>query len=218
MTTVDRPGELLDTTELRWFGDGPLPRDVLDWFVHHSQRGTVEDRTDLYRLDGRADVGVKRRSGTTLERKVRLIVEEPLALGADMAGRTEVWRKWSPAVEPVVDDGASPWVSVRKQVVKRLFAVDGDEREFSLAMRAAMDAGCDVELAEVSVDGRRAWTLAFASFGPAAMRREAIVTCWRALETDGPAPDHLAARCSTLSGYPQWLQTAAGLPRRSSTI
>ena len=41
-------------------------------------------RTDTYRVSGRPDVGVKRRSGTTLELKIRQSVGEPLVLGAGL--------------------------------------------------------------------------------------------------------------------------------------
>ena len=70
-TSVEQRSDALETTELRWFGTGPVPGDVASWFTHDGRVGSVEDRTDLYRCDGRSDLGVKRRAGTTLELKVR---------------------------------------------------------------------------------------------------------------------------------------------------
>jgi len=195
----------VETTELRWFADGSLPDDVISWFTQSGTVGAVELRTDTYRVGGRPDLGVKRRSGLTLELKRRLRIDEELALGTGLAGRTETWRKWSPATSSELNGHDPPWVAVRKHIVKRLFSDDGEERRFSYDARAGMAAGCDVELADVSVGGVRAWTFAFAAFGPAPTRRRAILTCWHALNAGGPVPEDLGARCTTEANYPVWL-------------
>jgi hypothetical protein len=107
---------VLDTAELRWFVPGPLPSDVDAWFS--SSTGVCEQRCDTYLLDGRDDVGIKRRSRKILEVKVRQSLDGPMQLGECLAGQLEAWRKWSP-VEGLVDGGADrSWVDVCKSIVK----------------------------------------------------------------------------------------------------
>ena len=62
---------LIETTELRWFRNGPFPRSVCSWFTSNGAFGAVEERHDRYLMDGRLDRGLKLRDGSTLELKVR---------------------------------------------------------------------------------------------------------------------------------------------------
>jgi hypothetical protein len=159
-------------------------------------------------MDGRCDRGVKLRFRETLEVKVRLAVGEHLIVGAGLIGRLEMWRKWSPA-ELVVDTGGDvPWLDVCKVVTKRRFSVDGDEIVPSDGERAVTGAGCDVEVAAVTVRDIEAWTFAFAAFGPTVSREHAIVTAWQALAADGSCPEHFAAAFGQSSSYPEWLALA----------
>ena len=120
---------VLDTNELRWFAPGPLPADVGAWFS--GSLGVSEKRCDTYLLDGRGDIGVKRRSRQTLELKVRQSLDGRIEIGEGLAGSLEVWRKWSPA-EGLVDGGSDGrWVDVCKSIVKRRFSTDGTEIAFS---------------------------------------------------------------------------------------
>jgi hypothetical protein len=156
-------------------------------------------------MDGLGDRGVKRRSGETLELKVRRAVGEHLALQAGLAGRLEMWRKWSPADDLVESDGAAGWVDVHKKVIKRRFSVDGDESVLPSGEVAMSGAGCHIEVVAVTVDGVDAWTCAFAAFGPTSGRRDAIVASWRALVADTPPPRPFAAHFGHPAGYPEWL-------------
>ena len=97
---------VVDTTELRWFVPGPLPPDVRGWFT--GSTGVPEERWDTYLLDGRVDIGVKRRFRETLELKVRQSLDGRVELGDGLGGLLEVWRKWSPA-EGLVEDDADGW-------------------------------------------------------------------------------------------------------------
>jgi len=151
MTRSDSHSPLvLDTTELRWFIRGSLPAEVAVWFT--GSTGVLEERIDTYLLDGRDDVGVKRRFRQTLELKIRQLLDERIEFGDGLAGPLEVWRRWSPAeglVEHVVDER---WVDVHKSVVKRRFLLNGTEVAFSPVVEAT-GAGCDVEVAGVTVRG-----------------------------------------------------------------
>ena len=200
-----RPGRpdvlsVVDTTELRWFFAGPLPPGVHEWFAAWS--GVAEERCDTYLLDGRCDIGVKRRFGETLELKVRQSLDEPIELGEGLAGRTEAWRRWSPA-EGLVEDGSERrWVDVHKSIVKRRFSVEGTEIAFSPRMTGA---GCDVEIVDVTVAAVRRWSFAFAAFGPLATRTEALLAAWQTLETATPRPDPFRPATGRAMGYPEWL-------------
>lgn len=193
---------VLDTTELRWFVPGPLPPVIRD--AMSGATGVVERRCDSYLVDDRGDIGVKLRAGTTLELKVRQALGDWIELGDGLAGVPEQWRKWSPADGLVQIDASSQWIEVHKVIIKRRFAVDGNEVPFSHGP-TAVPSGCDVEVAHVDVDGRSVWTVALAAFGPLDARRAALATSWTALAADVT----LAAALSGLDGramsYPEWL-------------
>jgi len=203
-TQPHRPDGLsvLDTTELRWFVPGPLPADVRDWFT--GSTGVAEQRCDTYLLTGRRDIGVKRRFREMLEYKVRQSLDERIELGEGLAGSLEVWRKWSPA-EGLVEDGIDGrWVDVHKSIVKRRFSMDGTEIAFSSDPQVT-GAGCDIEVAEVTVGAVQVWTFAFAAFGPPATRRDALLASWQALADPTPCPEPFGPRTGRAIGYPQWL-------------
>lgn len=193
---------VLDTAEVRWFVPGSLPADVRGWFT--GSTGVLEDRCDAYLFDSRADVGVKRRFRETLELKVRQSLAGWIELGGGLGGQLEVWRRWSPA-EGLIDDGTDgAWVDVHKSVVKRRFLIDGTEVPFT-SVSEATRAGCDVEVAGVTVAGAGWWTLAFAAFGPPATRREALLASWHALVAATPCPERFGPCTRRAMGYPEWL-------------
>jgi hypothetical protein len=193
---------VLDTTELRWFVPGPLPLDIGRWFT--GSTGVPEERCDTYLLDGRVDIGVKRRFRETLELKIRQSLDGPIELVEGLAGSLEAWRRWSPAEGFVEDDSDARWVDVHKSVVKRRFSIDGTEIAFSSGLPVT-GAGCDVEVAGVNVSAVQGWTFAFAAFGPPAIRRDALRASWQSLVAAGPCPEPFGPRTGRAMGYPEWL-------------
>ena len=196
---------ITDTTELRWFADEQLPREIEAWFTCDGSRGLVEQRTDTYRIDGRRDTGVKRRFGETLELKARRAVGERLVLGRGLSGRVEVWRRWSPAECSAIGGVSVPWSDVHKTVFKRRFSTQGDEVELTVDNRTMNGAGCDVEIAAVEVDDVHAWTFAFAAFGPVEGRRRSIVLSFAALTEGSNRVEQVGPLSSVCCGYPEWL-------------
>jgi hypothetical protein len=192
---------VLDTDELRWFVPGPLPRDLRIWFT--GSTGVAEERRDIYLVGHRVDLGIKRRSGNTLELKVRRELGAWTDLGAGLGGRLERWRRWTPADGLVDQLAPGPWVDVDKAIVKRRFAPDGTELAFS--PEPTIDGGCDVEVAAVNVGTTTAWTFAFAAFGPPAIRRAAVFASWAALTAGVPCSWRTGHDVGRTMGYPEWL-------------
>ena len=205
------------TTELRWFFEGPLPPEVLSWFTQSGTRGLSENRCDHYRHDDLVDIGVKRRFGTTLELKKRLREPEVVVLGA-LTGQLERWQRWSPADDRVQLTADTTWVDVEKSVIKRRFDTEGREVALSEETRAMSGQGCDAEVVELCVEGRPAWSIAFAGFGPHTGQLRSVVNAWDELMHATFAANIDFAR-SVPFGYPEWLVRVARRPEiASSTV
>jgi hypothetical protein len=81
---------------------------------------------------------------------------------------------------------------------------DGTEVTFS-PVSEATGAGCDVEVADVTVGASHWWTFAFAAFGPPATRPETLRASWQALVTATTCPEPFGPRTGRAMGYPEWL-------------
>ena len=201
------PGAItvVDTTELRWFADGPLPLAVVTWFTGPESMATNEKRIDTYRLDGREDAGLKRRFRRTLELKVRSSIGEEFSLEPGLAAPVEEWRRWSPADEEVELSDPETWVDVHKVVYKRRFLGNGTEVAWTNQLPDDTAGGCDVEVTSVRVGEAAAWSLALAAFGPTEGRRQALRVAWDGIDEGDDRPDDLARDLHQASGYPEWL-------------
>lgn len=189
-----------DATELRWFADGPLPRQVRAWFS--SAHAATEARCDRYLLDQGSDVGIKVRGGQTLELKVRRDVGPRVELADRLVGTPEEWRKWSPADDVVDIPQSARWTSVSKVVTKRRFAVDGTEVPMA---GEPSGSGCEVEVTHVAIGSTEAWSFAFAAFGSPASHGTALRQSWRTLTRSGALPAALVHGWELSMGYPEWL-------------
>lgn len=192
---------VVETTEIRWFVTGELPRDVRRWFIGPT---TAEERCDRYLLDARTDVGVKFRNGEKLELKTRLEAGPTVELAGGFAGVLERWRKWTLADGLVEHSTPHRWVQVDKWIVKRRFSLDGAEVEFSPVQNGG--PSCDVEIVAVQAAGTTAWSFAFAAHGPRSSRLAAIRAAWQALQLAGAPMIHKTGLDRNDSmGYPEWL-------------
>ena len=193
----------------------------MNWFSNGGRAGTREQRRDVYQVNGLSGVGVKRRSGRSLEVKVRTAVGPKLTIAAGLAAPLEDWRKWTPSFTDSVwpQTGAS-WVVVDKKLLTRTFTMADDE-VVGPASHAGANGGCDVELAAVTVDGIEAWTFAFEAFGPRRHRRAEVLSSWERLVADSGAFDGLGVCFERAAGYPGWLRYVVsqpvGTPHRSRT-
>ncbi len=192
------------TSELRWFFEGPLPDDVLRWFTHDGATGLAETRRDSYRLDGQADIGVKRRYETILELKLREGPTLPFP-HRDLGGQLEVWRRWSPADGMIFLGPDTRWLDVEKTVVKRRFTPDGEEVELTEQTRAMSGQGCDAEIAVISVRHQPTWTFALAAFGPTDDHLSSLTAAWDTLVAVRSLPRRLPFPWANSCGYPEWM-------------
>lgn len=203
---ADPSTPVLDTSELRWFADGPLVRNVAEWFTCGGTLGAVEERCDTYQLNGLLDLGIKLRASETLEVKSLAGVGDTMHFGAGVEAHVEEWRKWNPAAgESRWNLPNAEWIDVHKVVLTRLFTPPGEELRQSEHRPEDMPAGCEVELVALRAGEVIAWTLAFEAFGPPAHRRSALAASWEALTADSPPPTDLHLHFTVVGGYPQWL-------------
>ncbi len=196
---------ILDTTEVRWFAEGVIPPDVVSWFTCDGTTGAVEERCDTYLMDGRRDRGVKRRFRETLELKVRCSLQEPITLADGLGGPLEGWRRWSPARGLAPTNFHDSWIDVHKIIVKRRFSLVGDEIVWTFGTPPPATTGCDVEIVALEVADLKAWSFAFAAFGPASERRTALCAAWRTIAADPRCPERLGSVLARPMGYPEWL-------------
>lgn len=194
--------EAVETTEIRWFANGALPRDVHRWFT--GPAAAVEQRRDRYLLDERTDVGVKFRNGETLELKTRLQTGRAVELADGPAGVLERWTKWTPADGLVRHSTSLRWIDVDKWIVKRRFSLDGADVGVSPSPNG--DPFCDVEIVAVRAGGATAWSVAFEANGPQCSRLLAIRAAWLALAPHhAPTIRRLVSDRGKSMGYPEWL-------------
>lgn len=209
---------VLDTSEVRWFAEGLPPHTVVEWFTCGGLAGTLEERCDTYQLHRLHDIGVKRRSRTSLEVKVRRGIGDPLAVAPGLVAPFEEWRKWSPGVgDPMSPSADTPWIDVEKTVLTRTVSADHEVVGPAPHVDDTL-SGCDVEIAAVTVAGVEAWSFAFEAFGPKPDRSRAVRSAWEMLISTSGAPEELSASFTSSGGYPEWLaRIASVLDHRSGS-
>lgn len=190
------------TIETRWFAEGDLPAEVVDWYEEAVGLADWQERTDRYVRPVAADgLNVKWREGD-IEIKRRVDVLGPMAWGPAV-GVAERWRKWS---FPLADDlplGATgkDWVPVHKRRSTRTFE-QHDDRLLLTKPGLQLPHGCRVELAEIDYRHQPWWTVCLEAFGPDAEAREMLQRTGERVfaETGAPALPREASR-----SYVAWL-------------
>lgn len=193
-----------DTTEVRWFGTGRMPADVLNWFTRSGSHGSLEIRQDAYLSTGSVSIGRKRRNHGPLEIKTRRGLGATFALGNVLVGRIEEWRKIvSPGLH--LPRRSRRWVDVHKVVVTRTYQQEPTGGLVEVLRGDMSLPGCDVELAEVAVDDTEAWTLAFEAWGPGEQQRSILHASADLFLAGTGLPADISNRLPVSMGYPAWL-------------
>jgi len=191
------PGrEVLLTREVRWFFDGSLPADVESWFTAGSTRSVRKSRSDVYDLaPARRGIGVKHRDGTRLDAKRKIAELGVVRLRPGVEGRVDDWEKTAQSGLTVGPER----LVVSKEIITLRFAAESPPDRGP--------AGCEVELASISVGSARSWSLCFETFGDPVLRGEALEAGLEGLLGEGPLPEGLELRSERSCGYPEWLTT-----------
>ena len=193
--TMTQPVEL-NTLEVRWFGDGDPPAQLLDWL---NTQGSVErtHRRDLYFAGGTAGRNLKLRGGDSprIELKWRLDTTVR-SFTAAVTGMIEQWYKWSFALAESTtlwdDNTTGLWLPVEK--TRRLYTRSVPVNDIT--------ATAQFEVTELQVNGKSAWTCGLEVDGPPST----LVEAFQRVETtllDEAFPLSLSATASM--GYVAWL-------------
>lgn len=193
------PGpSVLLTREVRWFAHGHLPESVLAWFTTETEFG-LEQRIDYYDLDAaQRNVGIKRRSTTSVDSKFRVLVLEDVALGRGLRGHIEDWMKISEPLGSEVTTEITHPVELTKDLFTRRFDLDG-----------STEAGCEVELVSIEAGSVSAWSLCFETYGPPDQRAQAFWAGVDQLLLETPLPSDLSFGPESCQGYPEWINSMA---------
>lgn len=190
----------LETREVRWFAAGPLPDDVARWFKANGRAKTIEERTDSYLLTGEPDIGIKRRGRSLLEVKWRTARAGTVPLLGIGVGSIEHWTK---VRQPhTADEPNGPWVDIEKVVLTERHVLESDQGT----------ATCEIEVASVSAHGISAWTLAFESFGPSALRPVVLNQAMEIFAAERRRPAAFGQFEDSV-GYPEWLISMDAIAR-----
>jgi hypothetical protein len=216
---------MLQTLEIRWFGDRPLEVTDREWFESLGAESfrRSEERSDRYvSLPGVTDLGLKFRGDQGFDVKARLeeigVVELRCKEVEVASGVVESWAKWSyPAGEhPALLDalGSVDTIEVGKIRSQYLFELPegrgAEMLDLSQGLFPNVERGMALELADVECEGRTVWTLGAEAIPGGPDLGSAMLTALVGLLESCPLD--LTAEVS--SGYPAWL--AGSGPTRSA--
>lgn len=165
---AETQSKLLESVEARWFFD-PGDERVRSLGVRFEDFGPEPAREDRYLATGREDVGVKIRvtddAPARMEMKLRIGALGPVALGPDVEGEIESWRKLTIEVDAAAACAMDDAIVIRKTRHATTYAVD--ERGVRAVRAGDRPArACSVEWTRLERGGGViAFTLAFEAVG-----------------------------------------------------
>lgn len=201
---------MFSTVEVRWFYEGAVPREVLEWFQGGERKPEEQAcRVDYYLCLADSDaLGIKLREGR-IEIKQRHRQYGVLRFHERVTGLVEGWHKWSFKLAEA-DGGladrdlpASSWVGVRKARELRRYRLTGDKEVMAVSVEDYPERGCNIELTKVSAGGEDWWSLGFEAFGDESILQESFLVVAKHVLAEG-GPPVFGARDSY--GYPKWLE------------
>lgn len=199
------------TLEVRWFGPGRPPDELVARFDDLAAPGPAR-RTDAYLLlPGTDDLGVKlREGGVAFELKLRQHDFGEAKFAGGPAGNLERWQKWS---FPVADAacrmaslglpaGSLVDVEKRRRLVTYRLAPDG----FVTQVDERAGDGCSVEITSLLVNASAWWSLGFEAFGAQDRLADALMGAAGVFFAGEPAVAPVLAPAVSCA-YPAWLLT-----------
>lgn len=219
------------TCECRWFLEGEIDADVVDWFRSRAPWRRSRDleplawpervRLDRYvTIPKNRDIGIKWRGepvegeGAPLEFKAKVASLGVHALAPGVTGVVERWIKWTCDGEAMQ---ALKLLDVEKRRMLRMVQLDGPTREVEVppvGSRFPIDRGLQIELTRLSQAGDHYWTLGFEGFPDGSDLREAFIRNVAVFLRE--LPHALTLSSETSFSYPEWLarrQHCAMAPR-----
>ncbi len=205
------------TTEVRWFGEGDIPRLIRTWFdLCQGEITGNQVRTDLYFSDpGSKHLGIKIREGR-LEIKQLASQYGLVQLHRQVNGQVEKWRKWGFELGPnqfdpdVISLNYPFWIRVQKERQLRSYQITPNgllnlaalanirgERTATYEIRR-----CDVELSSIWVDSRRWWSLALEASGQENDAYEDLLVVFTRLAEMNEPP---LLKANNSFSFPSWL-------------
>jgi hypothetical protein len=198
------------TAEVRWFHRGAAPPEIVTWFGQGEREPEAQPaRTDSYlRLSDNDALGIKLREGR-FEVKRRQQDGEIVRWGDRVAGRVELWRKWSfalaasPGSLDTLLASSRTWLEIHKARSLRKYQVTPDREVQAVPATQFPAQGCGLELTAITVEGDHWWSLAFEAFGDEDRLREWLFLVIEHVLAQAPTP---ILQPQHSFGYPGWLQ------------
>ncbi|MDX1439120.1 MAG: hypothetical protein R3284_04380 [Rubricoccaceae bacterium] len=186
------------TTEVRWFGEGPVPNDLANWFGALGPTVALLERTDSYLIPtSKNEPGIKLREGN-LEIKMRTGNSQQMRFASGIEGKVASFSKW---IFPLADDTQQPkggWIDVAKARRVRTFAIDAGEMTETFER---LEVGCDVELGDVRIGEQLWWTVCLEAFGLDAYQRIGYLDSTAMHVFSDPLPNLDPAHASDYVGW-----------------
>lgn len=191
------------TLEVRWFFRGACPDEVGRWFDGAGEDGgSPEERIDDYLIIGRDDLGIKTRGGLQLDVKLKTGDGPDIALPTGMAGRVELWTKWSFGLDTMTPPTGA-WMRVEKRRLLRRYSFANGVAGL-VGADELVPLGCAAELVEVGIDGIPSWGFGFEAFGDEPRRPDALIAVAVRIVGELGTPPVVFGLADSHS-YPSWL-------------
>jgi hypothetical protein len=215
--------------ECRWFFEGDVDDQVVDWYRERRpwkrsyDLGPLEwpkrARVDRYlRIPNNRDVGIKWRGepvegeGERFEIKGRVASLGAQTLAPGVTGVVERWIKWACSGEAM---HASNLIDVEKRRLLRKVRLDPQAADIEVPVMGAgsrVERGLQIELTRLSVAGVAHWTLSFEGFPDSSDLREPLIRSVSLFLRE--LPDALKLSSEVSFSYPEWLARRQHLASR----
>jgi hypothetical protein len=117
------------SVEVRWFGDGQIPEEMLGWFCSSDPKPISDCRVDDY-FTCTPEFGLKVRGRVKVELKYLRKEETLESTSLQVSGVLQEWSKWElPLTKPTPQDihASTAWATLTKDLWMRKYSVVGDQ-------------------------------------------------------------------------------------------